>query len=81
MTNQGTPFRNKEETRQMGTPPLGEKARETASSMTDRGKEMASSVAHSCAGNGVERSAESQGVCIVCVPDGQRCSFPGRAQG
>jgi hypothetical protein len=47
MANQGTPFRNKEETRQMGTPPLGEKARETASSMTERGKEMASSAAHS----------------------------------
>jgi vacuolar-type H+-ATPase subunit E/Vma4 len=46
MANQSTPFRNKEETRQMGTTPIGEKAREAASSMTDKGKELASSATH-----------------------------------
>lgn len=47
MANQGTPFRNKEETRQMGSTPITEKGREAVSSMTERGIEMASSATHS----------------------------------
>jgi hypothetical protein len=47
MANQGTPFRSKEETRQTGTSPITEKARDAASSMAEKGKEMGSSISHS----------------------------------
>src|SRR5262245_34063941 len=45
MANPTTPYR-KEETRPMGTNPVVDRARETASAMTEKAKDVASTAAH-----------------------------------